>query len=308
MNLKVIMLATAGFCGLAAFYATTRFLKKEPSAVKMVDVLVATRNLKAEEVITAELVKVIQMDPVAVPAVSLSNPEDATGRWVQVPMLEAEPINDKKLAEKGSPPGITSKIPKGMQAYAVDVTEQSGVSGFILPEHRVDVFQSIVKTSGHAEAFPVLQDVLVLASGTTFTRPEDRSLQSRTVTLAVTPEQVSILVAAKASGTLSLSLRGVNDHNHYELKPKTPPAEEKPTVVVQAPEPVEPPPPPPSPPPQPPKPQFIAVYKGIDNMNRIRLTNEAPDEALAGPDEGKQPPDENMQTSVLGSLGIPSSP
>jgi len=36
------------------------------------------------------------------------------------------------------------------------------------------------------EAETVLQNVLVLASGQTFTRPDDRSIQARTVTLAVT--------------------------------------------------------------------------------------------------------------------------
>ena len=46
---------------------------------------------------------------------------------------------DKKLGPKGSPPGLVANIPKGMRAYTVDVTEQSGVSGFILPNHRVDV-------------------------------------------------------------------------------------------------------------------------------------------------------------------------
>ena len=66
--------------------------------------------------------------------------------------------------------------------------------------------------SGPAATETILQDVLVLASGQTFTRPEDRSIMSRTVTLAVTPEQVDVLVAARVRGPLSLSLRGVNDH------------------------------------------------------------------------------------------------
>ena len=52
----------------------------------------------------------------------------------------------------------------------------------------------------------------MLAAGQVFTRAEEQSVKSRTVTLAVTPEQVDILVAARAKGPLSLSLRGVNDH------------------------------------------------------------------------------------------------
>ena len=304
MNIKVVMLGFAGLCGLGAFYGTTRFLKKDTPKVEMVDVLVAARDLKIEEVINPEIVKIVKMEAPAVPPGSLTSVKEAEGRWVQLAMLEGEPIIDKKLAEKGSPPGLISKIPKGMQGYAVDVTEQSGVSGFILPDHRVDVFQSVSKPNGQNEAFPVLQDVLVLASGTTFTRPEDRSIQSRTVTLAVTPEQVGILVAAKAGGSLSLSLRGLNDHTHYDIKPKTPVVEEKlPAVLVTAPEPPPPAPEPPPPPPPAPKPQVVVVYKGIDNMSRVLINQGNQDTGLSGPDAGKEPPDENLPASIAGSLG-----
>src|SRR5262249_46783388 len=72
----------------------------------------------------------------------------------------------------------------------------------------------------------ILQNILVLAAGQLFTRPDEKSVQSRTVTLAVTPEQVDVLVAAKAKGPLSLSLRGVNDHDIVE-RPKPKPVEDE---------------------------------------------------------------------------------
>ena len=94
-----------------------------------------------------------------------------------------------------------------MRAFAIEVNEQSGVSGFVLPDHRVDVIQVETNGNGPALSETILQDVLVLASGQVFTRPEDRSIQSRTVTLAVTPGQADQLVAARAKGPLALSLR-----------------------------------------------------------------------------------------------------
>ena len=87
-----------------------------------------------------------------------------------------------------------------MRAFAIEVNEQTGVSGFVLPDHRVDVVQIETGSNGQPEAETVLQDVLVLASGQVFTRPDDRSIQSRTVTLAVTPEQVDTLVSARSRG------------------------------------------------------------------------------------------------------------
>ena len=81
---------------------------------------------------------------------------------------------EKKLGPKGTPPGLVANIPKGMRAFAIDVTEQSGVSGFILPGHRVDVIRHDASDKNELRAETILQNVLVLAAGQVFTRPEER--------------------------------------------------------------------------------------------------------------------------------------
>ena len=182
---------------------------------------------------------------------------------------------DKKLGPKGSPPGLVANIPKGKRAFAVDVTEQSGVSGFILPGHRVDVVRYEANEKSQLQrGETILQNVLVLAAGQVFMRPEEKSLQNRTVTLAVLPEEVHILVAARAKGPLSLSLRGVNDHEIVDRpKPKPEESEEQKAQrakqekeleelkLALAKKPAEPPPPPPPPPvPKPPEPKKRNVY------------------------------------------------
>lgn len=127
-------------------------------------------------------------------------------------MLEGDVVVEKKLGPKGTPPGMVAKIPKGMRALAIDVTEQSGVSGFILPGHHVDVVRYEPNDKAVIRGETILQDVLVLAAGQVFTRPEERSVQSRTVTLALSPPDVDTLVAARGKGHLSLALRGLYDH------------------------------------------------------------------------------------------------
>ena len=236
MNGKTLaMLGVAIVCGLGAMYGTNKLLanNKGAVAVTMQDVLVAAKDLKVEEMVKADSVKVVKMAKTAVPAGAFSSIKDVEDRWVQYALLEGEPLIDRKLAARGSPPGLIARIPKGMRAFAVEVNEQSGVSGFVLPDHRVDVVHQMdPNPQGKIEAETVLQDVLVLASGQTFNRPEDRSIQSRTVTLAVTPEQVDVLVAAKARGALTLSLRGLNDHVQTPPRPKElPPVKEPPPVT-----------------------------------------------------------------------------
>lgn len=268
------MLGLAVVSGLGAMYGTSQMLGRPTgnAPVEMQDVVVAARDLKLEEVLKddPEMVKIERMAKTAVPVGAFSQVKDVEDRWVEISILAGEPIIDKKLAARGSPPGLISRIPVGMRAFAIEVSEKTGVSGFILPDHRVDVVQINAGPTGEPEAQTVLQDVQVLASGTVFSRPEDRSIQARTVTLAVTPEQVDTLVGAQSRGPLSLSLRGLEDHTvvnykkHEPLPEPTPPPPPPIEVAVKEPEP----PPPPEPKPEPirvPPARKVTIYRGVDN-------------------------------------------
>ncbi len=230
MNGKsLMMLGLAAAFGLVAMMMTRQMLAQEPAKVEETqDVLVAARDLKEEEVLKVDAVKVVRMARSAVPPGAFSVSKDVEERWVKTAMLEGDIVIEKKLGQKGTPPGLVANIPKGMRAFAIDVTEQSGVSGFILPGHRVDVIR-YESQEGHQRGESILQDILVLAAGQVFTRAEERSLSTRTVTLALMPEQVDVLVAARAKGSLSLSLRGVNDHE-VVAAPKPKPVPPKPSA------------------------------------------------------------------------------
>jgi pilus assembly protein CpaB len=214
MNGKsLMMLGMAIAFGLCAMFLTRQMMGQEPTKAEEAaqDVLVAVRDIKEEEMLKPDTVKVIRMAKSAVPVGAFSVPKDVEDRWVRTGLLEGDVVIEKKLGAKGTPPGLVANIPKGMRAFAIDVTEQSGVSGFILPGHRVDVIR-FESENGTPRGESILQDIQVLAAGQVFTRVDERSLSIRTVTLAVSPEQVDVLVAARARGSLALSLRGVNDH------------------------------------------------------------------------------------------------
>jgi pilus assembly protein CpaB len=207
------VLAVAVVLGLGAMLVTSRFMSKPVVAQETQEIVVAARDFKGEEILKPEMLKLERMPSKAVPAGSFASLKDVVDRWVKNPVLEGEPIIERKLGPKGTPPGLVAVIPQGMRAFTVEVNEQSGVSGFILPGHHVDVVRyEAGENKGKHPGETILQDILVLASGQTFTRSDEKALQSHAVTLAVTPEQVGILVAAKAKGSLNLSLRGVNDH------------------------------------------------------------------------------------------------
>lgn len=208
--------AVLGFAvalGLMAMLVSRVVLGSRGSSAEAetLEVLVANRDLKEEELLKLDMIKAVRMAKSAVPAGAFASFKDVEDRWVRTEMLEGDPIIEKKLGSKGTPPGLVANIPMGMRAFALDVTEQSSVSGFILPGHHVDVVRYEQSEKREARGETILQNVLVLAAGQTFTRKDEHTVQSRTVTLALSPEEVNTLAAARGKGNLSLSLRGVND-------------------------------------------------------------------------------------------------
>jgi pilus assembly protein CpaB len=294
------MLALAVAFGLGAMVLARFVLAPDPNKPEESeqDVVVASRDLKVEESLKADMVKVVKMVKSAVPPNSFSSFKDVEDRWVNMSMVEGDAIVEKKLGPKGTPPGMVNNIPKGLRALSIDVTEQTGVSGFILPGHRVDVFRFENSQSKDKELHGeiILQDVLVLAANQMFTRPEERAIVSRTVTLAVSPENVSVLVEARAKGPLSLALRGVNDHDvvpqlakksltEIELEKRLKDHEEKrlklerdfqhaqDELARRSEQPI---PPKPSPPPAPARvapPRYVAIYRGIHNRPELIQTD-----------------------------------
>src|SRR5208283_3385821 len=141
----------------------------------------------------------------------------------------------------------------------------------------------------------------------------EKSLLNRTVTLAVFPEQVDILVAARAKGPLSLSLRGVNDHDIiFRPKPKPQVSEEEKArrtkmekeleelKLALAKKMAEPPPVPPPPAPRPPEPsprqrRTVYIYRPLqDRKAEVVDIDVAPRKIV----QNKQDNDDDEPTSM----------
>ncbi|GIW87633.1 MAG: hypothetical protein KatS3mg108_1957 [Isosphaeraceae bacterium] len=268
---SITILGLSVVCGLVAMYGASQLVGSKDQPVAMGKVLVATRDLRTDEMLKPELIKVVEMPVDKIAPGALTDPKSIEGRWVEIPMLAGETIVEGKLAPKDSVPGLPGRIPPGMRAFSIEVTEESGVAGFVLPGYHVDIIQQIRDNPNPRRQPPariVLQDVLVLAAGQVVTRGEDKSINVRTVTLAVTPEQAETLVAARTRGPISLALRGLDDHEILtrpdepdQDQPDEPLLAQLPPLVAPLPDPAPatpaaPPPPPPSPdPPAAPRPE-----------------------------------------------------
>jgi len=99
-----------------------------------------------------------------------------------------------------------------MRAFAIKVDVTSGVSGFLMPDDRVDVYWTGAGSEGTEITRLIESSVKLIAVDQTSN--DDRSVSAtvaRTVTVAVNPEQVGRLAQAQATGRLALSLVGTAD-------------------------------------------------------------------------------------------------
>ena len=329
---SIITLVIAVAIGLGAMKLSQQMLSgRDPAGDDAQEVLVAARDFKEEEILKPDMVKVSRIARSAIPPNAFTTFKEVEERWIRTAMLEGDVLVEKKLGPKGTPPGLVANIPKGMRALAIDVTEQSGVSGFILPGHHVDVvrYESSEKEKNNHHGETILQDVLVLAAGQIFTRPDERAVQSRTVTLALSPGDVDVLVAARARGALSLSLRGVNDHERIaqlkKAEPKVDSEAEKRWKLSEearqkleadlrllkeelARKPVEAKVSTPRP-----SPRIATVYRGLHNVQRLRLDQAdvselSSDELSLNPVSGAPGLQKGFRSGSFGSSGDETQP
>jgi pilus assembly protein CpaB len=120
------------------------------------------------------------------------------------------------------PASLAVKVPEGLRAFAIQTTEEIAVGHLLQPGDRVDVQTVLGQTvlGGQAgkgplgEAGTLMQNVLVLAVGDRLepgAAGKSEEGQARTLTLALTPEQVSQLSLARSLGTFYLALRNPGD-------------------------------------------------------------------------------------------------
>jgi pilus assembly protein CpaB len=130
-------------------------------------------------------------------------------------ILLDEPIQEGRLAARGSGLGIAPIIPVGMRAVTVRVTEVVGVAGFVLPGMRVDILLTGKPPDSYdVVTTTVLQNITVLSAGQTY-QPDAKgqAINASTVTLLVSPDQAETLTLASQEGRIQLVLRNGSDHN-----------------------------------------------------------------------------------------------
>ncbi|MEO0676121.1 MAG: Flp pilus assembly protein CpaB [Pseudomonadota bacterium] len=193
--------------------------RERASNVPLTDIVVAKEKLEYGDEITEEHIAFMRWPEPAVPEGAFMSPDDffSAGpdelRLALRPMERGEPILGVKVTEPGEPAGLTSLLEPGTRAFTIRVDVQTGVSGFLRPGDRVDVFWSGRLPGNNGEDITKLiePNVELIAVDQRSTTDTTEVNVARTVTAQVSPQQVARLAQAQGSGRLSLALVGAGD-------------------------------------------------------------------------------------------------
>ena len=191
--------------------------------IPTVTVFVSNRALKYGEPLTEEDIRAVDWPENAIPEGTFTEltalfPESgANERFVLRAMEKDEAIMEVKITRPGEKAGLTSRLEKGMRAFAISVDVASGVSGFLRPGDSVDIYWTgssgtIEGNSGGITRL-IETNVQLIAVDQTAGSDVTNTTIARTVTVAATPEQVAALAQAQNTGRLSLALVGVQDES-----------------------------------------------------------------------------------------------
>lgn len=238
----LVLVLGLGLAGFAVYMAKNYIqtyqtqLAKERSnrapQVQLTDIYVAKKPLKYGQKLLKKDAVMISFPKKYLPKGTFTTEEalwpegDEEPRTVLRAIEAFEPILAVKVTEPGEGAGIASRLERGMRAFAIKVDATTGVSGFLRPGDRVDVYWTgrigggNVQTEGNStgEVTKLIDtNVQLIAVDQDADSDTRGAMLARNVTVAVKPQQVAALAQAQATGRLTLSLVGVQDVSTAEI-------------------------------------------------------------------------------------------
>ncbi|MCW1955589.1 Flp pilus assembly protein CpaB [uncultured Lentibacter sp.] len=194
--------------------------------IDTVEIFVSKKSVKYGDSLAAEDVRLVPWPRRSVPEGAYTVPTDLFPQGFDKPRAvlrsiePGEAILTVKLTEAGQQAGLTSLLQPGQRAFTIEVDVTSGVSGFLRPGHSVDVYWTglVQNSQRSAEVTKLIQSSLpLIAIDQSANEEVESSGIARTVTVAVSAQQVASLAQAQSTGRLSLSLIGSGDARTNEV-------------------------------------------------------------------------------------------
>jgi len=226
----LVLILGVALAGGAVYFASQQFdanqskiaeLNQRVSKnVELSNVYVAAKELKYGQVLTKDDVKTIEWPTNSIPETAFTKLEDLFGvegetksRTVIRVVDPGEILLSTKITKLGEDAGVASRLKKGMRAFTIRVDVASGVSGFLRPGDKVDIYWTGEVDRGSKVTKLIMDGISLIAiDQSASSSSQSNATVAKTVTVAVSPRTVASLAQAQSTGKLLLSLRGVNDN------------------------------------------------------------------------------------------------
>ncbi|SMH53055.1 Flp pilus assembly protein CpaB [Maritimibacter sp. HL-12] len=228
----LVLIIGLGLAGFAVYMAKGVFDQYQAAlaaeratsdeVVPTTEVFVVSEAMRYGQQITKENVRAVKWPEDAVPEGTYTSLEalfpegEKPFRTALRAMEKDEAVLEVKVTAPGEDAGVSARLASGKRAFAIKVDVASGVSGFISPGDRVDVYWTgrtgtRQEGTGGEVTQLILTNVHIIAIDQRADLDRTAPLVARTVTVEVTPDQVGRLNLAQNTGRLSLSLIGHSD-------------------------------------------------------------------------------------------------
>ncbi|MBV7409248.1 Flp pilus assembly protein CpaB [Maritimibacter sp. DP1N21-5] len=194
--------------------------------IELTDVYVVNNTLAYGERVTDENIRIVQFPTASLPAGVFSNIDqvfpqgEKRFRTVLRSMDANEVLMETKVTGAGEDAGVSARLASGMRAFAINVDVASGVSGFLRPGDRVDIYwtgRSVNDSVTTQDVTKLIQtNVRIIAIDQTADQDRATPTVARTVTVEAAPEVVATLAQAQATGRMALALVGTLDETVVE--------------------------------------------------------------------------------------------
>ena len=222
----LVLLIGLGLAG-AAVYLARDFIGQQQAMlaeaeaaksaiVPTVEVFVVAKQKRYGQRLNRDDVKKVRWPEAAVPKGAFTSEEELFPKGLEVTRsvlrtLEVdEAVMRVKVTGPGEDAGVSARLTPGMRAFAIKTDVTAGVSGFLRPGDRVDVYWTGGTQAGNVTKL-IEANVRLVAINQSADEDRNGPIVARTVTVEASPVQVAALAQAQATGRLSLSLVGADD-------------------------------------------------------------------------------------------------
>jgi pilus assembly protein CpaB len=234
LNKKNLLIAV--LCSLIAACLAYSYLEELEARVMSSNdtgnVVVAVVDIPEGTCITSDMIEERQISVDVIAMRASRRLQDVVGKSAIEGITKGEQIIETRLGSGREIKSFVNTISGGLRAVTLNVSEDCTFSGLLRPGDRLDIIGSTNEYgSGERNVYTYIRDVEVLAVGDEY-NPYTNSgknqggdllsqfqsaSKARTVTLALTPEDVETIVMLEQFGNLKFALRSnVSDDNGNE--------------------------------------------------------------------------------------------